>query len=42
MKKKTILRLIAFLLVVSVSFAACGSSVNMHKHSRSNCDCPSF
>ena len=42
MKRKTILRLIAVLLIASVAFTACGSSANMHKHKRSDCDCPSF
>jgi len=42
MKKKTILRLMALLLMASVAFTACSSSVNMHRHNRSDCDCPSF
>jgi hypothetical protein len=42
MKKKKIIGLIALLLAASVVCTACGSSVNMHKHSRSHCDCPSF
>ena len=42
MKKKNIIGLIALLLAASVACTACGSSVNMHKHSRSHCDCPSF
>ena len=44
MRKKTIIliRLMALLFVAGMVCTACGSSVNMHKHSRSNCDCPSF
>ena len=42
MKKKNIIGLIALLLAASVACGACSSSVNMHKHSRSHCDCPSF
>ncbi len=42
MKKKRIIGLIALLLAASVACGACSSSVNMHKHSRSHCDCPSF
>ena len=34
MKKKRIIGLIALLLAASVACTACGSSVNMHKHSR--------
>ena len=32
----------ALLFLVCVACGACGSSVNMHKHSRSHCDCPTF
>lgn len=42
MKKKAILRLMVLLLAAGVVCTACGSSVNMHKHNRSKCDCPSF
>ena len=42
MKRKTILHLFALLLTAAVAFTSCGSSVNMHRHNRSNCDCPSF
>ena len=42
MKKKRIIGLIALLLAAGVACTACGSSVNMHKHSRSHCDCPTF
>ena len=37
-----IIGLIMLLLVASMASGACGSSVNMHKHSRSHCDCPTF
>ncbi len=42
MRQKKILRLMAVLLVVALVCGACGSSANMHKHKRSDCDCPSF
>ena len=42
MKSKRIIGLIMLLLVASMASGACGSSVNMHKHSRSHCDCPTF
>lgn len=42
MKQKRILRVVAVLLVASLVCGACGGSVNMHKHKRSHCDCPSF
>ena len=42
MKKKTIFRLVVLLLVAGVAFSACSSGVNMHKHKRSDCDCPTF
>lgn len=42
MKKKRIIGLIALLLAAGMVCTACGSSVNMHKHSRSHCDCPTF
>ena len=35
-------RLGELLLAAGVACTACGSSVNMHKHSRSHCDCPTF
>ena len=35
-------RLLALLLAAVLLCTACGSSVNMHKHKRSHCDCPSF
>lgn len=42
MKKKTLFRLMALLLVAGMACTACSSSVNMHKHNRSDCDCPTF
>lgn len=42
MKQKKILRLTAMLLLVALAFTACSSTATMHKHKRSNCDCPSF
>lgn len=42
MKKKTMLRLMVLLLVACVACSACSSGVNMHKHKRSDCDCPTF
>ena len=42
MKRKTLLRLLTLLLLASVACTACSSGVNMHKHSRSDCNCPTF
>ena len=40
--KKTILRVLLVALLAGTVCGACGSSVNMHKHNRSHCDCPTF
>ncbi|MGX8712857.1 MAG: hypothetical protein ACSW8I_04115 [bacterium] len=42
MKNKRLLRLTALMLVACLACTACGSSANMHKHKRSDCDCPTF
>lgn len=42
MKRRKILTLTMLMLVAGLMSAACGSSVNMHKHPRSHCDCPTF
>ena len=42
MRKRRTILLALLLLVAGMACGACGSSVNMHKHSRSHCDCPTF
>lgn len=42
MKRKTALSLFVLLFLAGMLFSSCGSSVNMHRHNRSHCDCPSF
>ena len=42
MKKKVLLRLITLLFLAGVACSACSSGVNMHKHNRSDCNCPTF
>ena len=32
----------ALLVAAALLVAGCGSSVNMHKHKRADCDCPRF
>jgi len=43
MKKSSIAKLMAVaILLCSLGMTACKSSVNMHRHNRSDCDCPTF
>ncbi len=42
MRRKTIIRLAALLLLAGVACTACSSGEHMYKHRRSNCDCPTF
>lgn len=42
MKKKRIIQLTVLMLVACLALGACGSSPNMHKHKRSDCNCPRF
>ena len=41
-RRKTLLRTAALLLAACLVCTACGGSVNMHKHKKSDCDCPTF
>ena len=42
-KKSTIAKLtVLVILLCSLGMTACKSSVNMHRHNRSDCDCPTF
>ena len=40
--KKRIVKLIVLLLLAGVVCTACKSNVNMYRHNRSHCDCPTF
>ena len=40
--KKRIVRLMVLLLLAGVVCTACKSNVNMYRHNRSHCDCPTF
>lgn len=40
--KTKLFRLLILALLVSLSCAACKSNVNMYRHNRSHCDCPTF
>ncbi len=42
MKRLRTTRLIALLLLACLALTACKSNVNMYRHNRSHCDCPTF
>ncbi len=42
MTKRSAIRLLSLLLLATLLCGACRGGVNMHKHHRSHCDCPSF
>jgi len=42
MTRRRIYKLLVLALLVSLTCASCKSNVNMYRHNRSHCDCPTF
>ena len=42
MNRKSVIKLLTLLLLAGILCSACKSNVNMYRHNRSDCDCPTF